>query len=52
VNTGARAKERAHDLDGALLLTRSPVEGGVTYKGDCVILARAAGIGISGLVPE
>jgi L-Ala-D/L-Glu epimerase len=52
VNSGAGAQEKAHDLDGALLLTSSPVEGGVTYERDRVILARAAGTGITRLVPE
>ncbi len=37
-----------HDLDGGLLLTRSPVEGGVGYDGDRVILSDEPGTGISG----
>ncbi len=35
-----------HDLDGGLLLTASPVEGGVVYRRDMVRLAEAPGTGI------
>lgn len=40
---------RPHDLDGGLLLTRSPVEGGVTYDGERVLLSELPGSGIVGL---
>jgi L-alanine-DL-glutamate epimerase-like enolase superfamily enzyme len=39
----------AHDLDGGLLLTRSPVLGGVHYEGARISLGTAAGLGIEGL---
>lgn len=38
-----------HDLDGGLLLTSSPVEGGIRYEGDMVLLSNAPGLGIVGL---
>ena len=39
----------AHDLDGGLLLTRSPVRGGVRYEGARIELSTAPGLGIDGL---
>ena len=39
----------AHDLDGGLLLTRSPVRGGVRYEGARIELSTAPGLGIAGL---
>jgi o-succinylbenzoate synthase len=39
----------AHDLDAGLLLTESPVVGGVSYRGDRVGLAASPGLGIRGL---
>lgn len=36
----------AHDLDGGLLLTRSPVRGGVGYEGPRVEMGRLPGAGI------
>jgi L-alanine-DL-glutamate epimerase-like enolase superfamily enzyme len=42
----------AHDLDGGLLLTRSPVEGGVSYDADRVILPSSPGTGITALSVE
>jgi L-alanine-DL-glutamate epimerase-like enolase superfamily enzyme len=38
-----------HDLDGGLLLTRSPVEGGAHYEGDRLIVTDLPGAGIVGL---
>ena len=52
VDTDGTKPSRAHDLDGGLWLTRSPVEGGVSYEGDGVVLASAPGIGITGLAPR
>jgi L-Ala-D/L-Glu epimerase len=43
---------RPHDLDGGLLLTRSPVVGGVTYSGEHVLLSEVPGTGILGLADE
>jgi L-alanine-DL-glutamate epimerase-like enolase superfamily enzyme len=43
---------RAHDLDGGLLLARSPVVGGVTYNGEDVLLSEMPGTGILGLADE
>lgn len=47
-----RNQRSTHDLDGGLLLARSPVEGGVTYEGQRVLLATTPGTGITGLAPE
>jgi L-alanine-DL-glutamate epimerase-like enolase superfamily enzyme len=44
----ARREAIAHDLDGGLLVTNSPVEGGVNYDGDRVMLSDSPGTGISG----
>jgi L-alanine-DL-glutamate epimerase-like enolase superfamily enzyme len=52
IDSSARANVRPHDLDGGLLLTHSPVEGGVTYDGDRVHLSEMPGTGIVGLAPE
>jgi L-alanine-DL-glutamate epimerase-like enolase superfamily enzyme len=52
IDSSARANVRPHDLDGGLLLTHSPVEGGVTYDGDRVQLSEMPGTGIIGLAPE
>jgi L-alanine-DL-glutamate epimerase-like enolase superfamily enzyme len=43
---------RPHDLDGGLLLTRSPVVGGVTYSGENVLLSEMPGTGILGLADD
>lgn len=48
MGSGARRETIAHDLDGGLLLTDSPVEGGVNYDGDRVLLSDSPGTGISG----
>jgi L-Ala-D/L-Glu epimerase / N-acetyl-D-glutamate racemase len=37
------------DLDGGLWLTASPVDGGIAYEGESIILPEAAGTGIYGL---
>jgi L-alanine-DL-glutamate epimerase-like enolase superfamily enzyme len=47
--SGSTLDGLAHDLDGGLLLTRSPVSGGVEYDGDRVLLSVTAGTGITGL---
>jgi L-alanine-DL-glutamate epimerase-like enolase superfamily enzyme len=39
----------AQDLDGGLLLSFSPVLGGVTYQGERLLLSDSPGIGILGL---
>jgi o-succinylbenzoate synthase len=52
IDSSAPAAVRAHDLDGGLLLTRSPVDGGVTYDGERVVLSETSGTGIVGLAPE
>ncbi len=44
------AATRSHDLDGGLWLTHSPVDGGIEYDGEQVLLADAPGTGIAGLV--
>jgi L-Ala-D/L-Glu epimerase len=49
---GSPLGELAHDLDGGLLLTRSPVSGGVTYDGDRVLLSETSGTGIAGIAPD
>jgi L-alanine-DL-glutamate epimerase-like enolase superfamily enzyme len=36
----------SHDLDGGLWLQHSPVEGGVTYDGERVVLSESPGTGI------
>jgi L-alanine-DL-glutamate epimerase-like enolase superfamily enzyme len=41
-----------HDLDGGLLLAHSPVEGGVRYSADEVVLSELPGLGISELVDD
>jgi o-succinylbenzoate synthase len=38
-----------HDLDAAWWLQSSPVRGGPAYKGACVVLPEAPGLGIDGL---
>lgn len=43
------ASAPAHDLDGGLLLTYSPVVGGVTYRGDLLELSEKPGLGITSL---
>jgi L-alanine-DL-glutamate epimerase-like enolase superfamily enzyme len=45
----SRSHAPSHDLDGGLLLVRSPVVGGVTYDGERVLLSRRPGTGIVGL---
>ena len=45
----SRGELRPHDLDGGLWLTQSPVDGGVAYEGDRVLLAETSGTGIIGL---
>ena len=42
---------RAQDLDAGLWLSSSPVLGGVQYRGDAVVSAQGAGLGITGLAP-
>jgi L-Ala-D/L-Glu epimerase len=49
IDDGAEDKSRPHDLDGGMWLTRSDVDGGVVYNGDCVVLGDAPGTGIIGL---
>jgi L-alanine-DL-glutamate epimerase-like enolase superfamily enzyme len=49
VDTACERETVTHDLDGGLLLTRSPVDGGVTYDGDRLLLSQSPGSGISGL---
>jgi L-Ala-D/L-Glu epimerase len=39
----------AHDLDGGMLLVRNPVEGGVGYDRDRVMLSDSPGTGIVGM---
>ena len=49
IDSSARGDLRHHDLDGGLWLTHSPVDGGVAYEGDRVLLAEMPGTGIIGL---
>jgi L-Ala-D/L-Glu epimerase len=42
----------AHDLDGGMLLVRNPVQGGVAYDSDRVILSDLPGTAIVGMAPE
>jgi L-alanine-DL-glutamate epimerase-like enolase superfamily enzyme len=42
----AKSESMTHDLDGGLLLTESPVDGGVHYDGDRVLLGDALGTGV------
>jgi L-alanine-DL-glutamate epimerase-like enolase superfamily enzyme len=52
IDSDERGGVRPHDLDGGLLLTRSPVDGGVTYVGERVLLSEMPGTGIIGLTDE
>jgi L-alanine-DL-glutamate epimerase-like enolase superfamily enzyme len=52
IDSSARANVRPHDLDGGLLLTHSPVVGGVMYHGERVQLSEMPGTGIVGLAPN
>jgi L-alanine-DL-glutamate epimerase-like enolase superfamily enzyme len=52
IDSSGRAGVRPHDLDGGLLVAHSPVEGGVRYEGECVLLSEMPGTGIVGLTAE
>jgi L-alanine-DL-glutamate epimerase-like enolase superfamily enzyme len=52
MGSDARDESTAHDLDGGLLLTRNPVDGGVSYDGDRVTLSGLPGTGIVGVSAE
>jgi L-alanine-DL-glutamate epimerase-like enolase superfamily enzyme len=52
IDGSERVGARPHDLDGGLLLTRSPVSGGVTYDGERLSLSEMPGTGIVGLSDE
>jgi len=45
-NGAAEGESLTHDLDGGLLLMGSPVDGGVQYDGDRLLLDRNPGLGI------
>lgn len=49
IDCTARRGAVAHDLDGGLLLSESPVRGGVVYDGERVCLTDSTGTGIVGL---
>lgn len=49
VDARAPGAPLAHDLDGGLLLTRSPVRGGVHYDGPRLELSSSPGLGIVAL---
>lgn len=49
VTDGAAGEAMTHDLDGGLLLTRSPVDGGVEYHVDRVKLSQEPGLGVAGM---
>jgi hypothetical protein len=49
IDSGAPGELRPHDLDGGLWLTESPVNGGVAYENDRVVLGEASGTGILGV---
>ncbi|HWD95557.1 MAG TPA: dipeptide epimerase [Acidimicrobiales bacterium] len=51
LDQGTGPESNSHDLDGGLWLTQSPVEGGIDYSGDRVILPETPGTGIVGVVP-
>jgi len=52
IGSDVRGESIAHDLDGGMLLDRNPVEGGVDYDGDHVLLSGSPGTGILGLSSE
>jgi L-Ala-D/L-Glu epimerase len=52
IDGSERVSPRPHDLDGGLLLTHSPVEGGVRYEGERLLLSEMSGTGIVGLTDE
>jgi L-alanine-DL-glutamate epimerase-like enolase superfamily enzyme len=52
IGSNARGELIAHDLDGGMLLSHNPVDGGVNYDGDRVMLSSSTGTGILGLSRE
>jgi L-Ala-D/L-Glu epimerase len=48
----SRGESFAHDLDGGMLLVRNPVNGGVDYSNDRLVLSESPGTGIFGLSEE
>jgi len=46
---GPDGAPRAQDLDGGLWLRQSPVEGGIAYDGERIIVPEAPGLGITGI---
>ncbi len=52
VDARAIAGPTAHDLDGGLWLTSSPVEGGVAYDGERLLLTTEPGTGIVRIVGD
>jgi L-alanine-DL-glutamate epimerase-like enolase superfamily enzyme len=52
IGSNAQGESIAQDLDGGMLLIRNPVDGGVNYDGDRVMLSGSTGTGIFGLSVE
>jgi o-succinylbenzoate synthase len=52
IDSSERVGAIPHDLDGGLLVTHSPVEGGVRYEGERLLLSEMPGTGIGGLTNE
>lgn len=50
--SGGADRGPAHDLDGGLLVSEDPVDGGVTYEGEWIRLSQSPGTGILGLAIE
>ncbi|HEY1761088.1 MAG TPA: dipeptide epimerase [Acidimicrobiales bacterium] len=49
IDNGLQGELRPHDLDGGLWLIESPINGGVAYDNDRVVLGEAPGTGIRGV---